>query len=74
MILPISDVYTPLASNNVSISCHFYDTNTFRVYVTACRAPNLEKSVIFGKQLQLKTIDSFPSMYTYSISNTCHIH
>jgi len=50
MIVPISGVY----SNNVSISCHFFDTTAFRVYVTACRAPNLEKSAIFGKQLQLE--------------------
>ena len=35
-----------VCSNNVSISRHFFDTITFRVYVTACRAPNLEKSVI----------------------------
>jgi len=33
-----------------------------------------KKSVIFGKQLQLKTIDTFPSMYTHSVVNTCHIH
>ena len=57
-------------SNNVSVSCHFFDTTTFRVYVTACRAPNLEKSVIFGKQLRVKTIDTFPSMYTHSVVNT----
>jgi len=63
-----------MCSNNESISCHFFDTTTFRVYVTACRVPNLEKSVTFGKQLRLKTIDTFPSMYTHSIVNTCHIH
>ena len=63
-----------MCSNNVSISCHFFDTTTFRVYVTACRAPSLEKSVSFGKQLRLKTIDTFPSMYTHSVVNTCHIH
>jgi len=33
-----------VCSNNVSISRHFFDTATFTVYVTACRAPNLEKS------------------------------
>jgi len=32
------------------------------------------KFVIFGKQLRLKNVDTFPSMYTYSVSNTCHIH
>jgi len=65
-----------VCSNNVSISRHFFDTTTFMVYVTACRAPNLEKSIIFGEQLRLKTIDTFPSMYTHSVSNrpTCHIH
>jgi len=59
---------------SVSISRHFFYTTTFTVYVTACKAPNLEKSVIFGKQLQLKTIDTFPSMYTHCVVNTCHIH
>ena len=29
------------------------------MYVTACRAPNLEKYVIFEKQLRLKTIGTF---------------
>ena len=67
--IPINGV-----SNNVSISRHFFDTTTFIMYVTACRAPNLEKSVIFGKQLRLKTIDTFPSMYTHCVSNTCYIH
>ena len=33
-----------VCSNNVSISRHFFDTTTFSVYATACRAPNLEKS------------------------------
>jgi len=39
---------TPLVvcSNNVSVSCHFFDTTTFTVYVTACMAPNLEKSTV----------------------------
>jgi len=50
-----------VCSNNVSLSCHFFDT-TFTVYVTARRVPNHEKSVIFGKQSRLKTVDTFPSM------------
>ena len=49
-----------MCSNNVSITRHFFDATTFRVYVTACRAPNLEKSVIFGKQLRLKIIPCVP--------------
>ena len=60
-----------VCSNNVTIVCHFFHTATFTVYVTASRAPNLKKSFMFGKQLRLKTIDTFPSMYTLSIVNTC---
>ena len=63
-----------VCSNNVSISRHIFDTSTFSVYVTVCRAPNLEKSSTFGKQLRLKTIDTFPSMYTHNVVNVCHIH
>jgi len=61
-----------MCSNNMSILHHFFDTTTttFTVYVTACWVPNLEKSVIFGKELRLKTIDTFPSMYTHDIVNT----
>ena len=51
-----------VCSNNVSLSRHFFDTTTFTVYVTARRVPNHEKSVIFGKQLRLKTVDTFPSV------------
>ena len=65
MILPIS---------GMSISRHFFDTTTFRVCVIACRAPHLEKSVILEKQLRLKTIDTFPSMYTHSLVITYRIH
>jgi len=61
-----------VCSNNVYISCHFFDTTTFMVY-GACRAPNL-KSFTSGKQLRLKTIVIFPSMYTHSTVNMCHIH
>jgi len=32
-----------VCSNNVSILRHFFDTTTFRVYVTACRVPNLKR-------------------------------
>ena len=63
-----------VCSNNVSIWCHFFDTTSFRVYVIACRAPNLEKSSFLEKKLRLKTIDIFPSMCTHSVVNTCHIH
>ena len=63
-----------LCSNSVSYLAPFLDITTFRVYVTACRAPNLEKSVILGKQLRLKTIDTFPSMYTQCVVNMCRIH
>jgi len=52
----------------------FVDSTTFTVYVIACRAPNIEKSFICGKQLRLKTIDIFPSMCAHSVVNTCHIH
>jgi len=37
---------------------------TFTVYVTACRVTNLQKSVILGKQLRLKTTD------THSVVNS----
>ena len=52
-----------VCTNDVSISHHFFDTAIFTVYVTAYRGPNLEKSFIFRKHLQLKTIDTFPFMY-----------
>ena len=45
-------------SNSVSISCHFFDTTPYTVYVTDYRASNLEKSFVFEKQLRLKTIDT----------------
>jgi len=32
--------------NNVSMLHRFFTTATFTMYVTACRAPNLEKSFI----------------------------
>ena len=51
-----------VCTNDVSISHHFFDTAIFTVYVTAYRGPNLEKSFIFRKHLQLKTIDTFPFM------------
>jgi len=35
---------------------------------------NLEKSFIFGKQLRLKTTDTFPFTYTHNVVNMCHIH
>jgi len=60
-------------SNNMSSLRHFFDTTTFAVYVIACRMPNREKSFIFEKQLRLKTTDTFPSMYTHIVVNTCHI-
>ena len=64
-----------LCSNNVSISHHFSYYQFYGTYVIACRGPNLEKSFIFGKQLRLKTIDTFPFMYTHDVVNTCfHIH
>ena len=63
-----------VCSNNVSISHSFCDTTIFTLNVTACRGPNLEISFIFGKQLRLKTIDTFPFMYTHNVLNTCHIH
>ena len=65
---------TLVCSNSVCLSRHFFDTATFTVCVTACRAPNLEKSFTFGKQLRLKTVHTFPSMYAHSVVNTCHIH
>jgi len=59
------DTVSQSCSNNVSVSRHFFDTTTFTVYVTACRVPYLEKSVkVFGKQLRLKTIDTFIHVYT----------
>ena len=70
----IGHILSVVCSKNVSISRHLFDTTAFTLYVTAFRAPNLEKSVIFGKQLRLKTIYTFSSMYTHSVSNTCHIH
>ena len=33
----------------------------------------LNSFFIFGKQLQLKTTDTFPFMYTHSVVNMCHI-
>ena len=55
-----------MCSNNVSILHTFFDTTTFTVYVTVCKGRNLEKSFIFGKQLQLKTIDNFPFTYAHN--------
>ena len=48
-----------VCSNNVSISSHFFDSTTFKVYVTACRAPNLEKSH-FWKTVAIKDHKYFP--------------
>ena len=62
-----------MACSNMCLSCvYFFDTATFMVYVTDCRAPTLEKSFIFEKQLRLRTIDTFPFMYTHSVVNKCH--
>ena len=50
----------PFFSNNVSILHHFSVTATFRVYVTACRGPNLEKDFHFCKTVAIKDHRYFP--------------
>jgi len=53
---------------------HLFDSTSYTVHDCLSRAPNLEKSFIFEKkQSRLKTVDTFPSMYTHSVVNTCHI-
>ena len=63
-----------LCSNNMSILHHFFDTNTFMMYVTVRGVPNLEKSSIFRKQLRLKDTHTFLFMYTHNVTNRFHIH
>ena len=40
----------------------FFDTTTFRIYVTACRAPNLEKSVIFRDVARILSLGGLKPM------------
>jgi len=63
-----------LAIFGVSILHYFFDTTTFTMYMTACRARNLEKSFIFEKTVAIKDYRYFPSMHTHNVVNMCHIH
>jgi len=53
-------VIVVVCGNNVSVSHHFFDTITFRMYVTACRAPDLEKSSHFWKTVAIIDHRYFP--------------
>ena len=55
-----------MCSNNMSIMHHFLDTTTYTVYMTAC---NLDKSLIFEKQLGLTATEAFWVMYIHILVN-----
>ena len=60
-----------VCSNNVCISRHFFDTTTFRMY---CMWLLVGRLTLKSLSVTIKDHDTFPSMYTHSVSNTCHIH
>ena len=60
--------------NNASISRHFFILPVLRCTWLPVGGLTLKRRSFFGKQLRLKIIDTFSSMYTHSEVDTCHVY